>query len=75
LQNKLAGHYQYYGVHGNSRALWDFYEDVKKLVFKWLNRRSQRRSYSWKAFKQMLKHIRLVKPRITEKKRSQCTPG
>lgn len=73
LQNKLAGHYQYYGVHGNSRALWDFYEDVKKLLFKWLNRRSQRRSYTWKAFKQMLKHIRLVKPRITEKKRSYCT--
>jgi len=68
VQSKLVGHYQYYGVHGNSRALWDFYEEVKQLVFKWLNRRSQRRSYTWKAFKHMLKNIQLAVPRITEKK-------
>ena len=58
-----------YGVRGNARALWDFYEEVKKLLFTWLNRRSQRRSYTWKAFTQMLKNIRLVRPRITEKTR------
>jgi group II intron reverse transcriptase/maturase len=68
VQTKLVGHYQYYGVFGNSRALWDFYEEVKQLLFKWLNRRSQRRSYTWKAFKHMLKHIRLAVPRITERK-------
>jgi len=69
LQTKLVGHYQDYGVRGNARARWDFYEKVKKLLFTWLNRRSQRRSYTWTAFTQMLKHIRLVKPRITEKTR------
>jgi group II intron reverse transcriptase/maturase len=68
VQSNLVGHYQYYGVCGNSRALWDFYDEVKKLLFKWLNRRSQRRSYTWKAFKHMLKHIRLAVPRITERK-------
>ena len=68
LQTKLKGHYQYYGVFGNSRALWNFYEEVKRLLHKWLNRRSQRRSYTWKALNQMLRNVKLAKPRITEKK-------
>ena len=69
LNAKLRGHYQYYGVRGNSRSLWEFYEEVMKMVFKWLNRRSQRKSYTWEAFKRLLSRIRFAKPRITELKR------
>ena len=69
LNTKLQGHYQYYGVHGNSKALWSFYETVKKFCFTWLNRRSQRRSYCWAAFHRLLSYIPLAKPRITELKR------
>jgi group II intron reverse transcriptase/maturase len=69
LNAKLRGHYQYYGVRGNSRSLWTFYEEVMKMVFKWLNRRSQRKSYNWEMFKRLLSRIRLAKPRITESKR------
>jgi group II intron reverse transcriptase/maturase len=69
LNAKLRGHYQYYGVRGSSRSLWAFYEEVMKMVFKWLNRRSQRKSYNWETFKRLLSRIRLAKPRITESKR------
>ncbi len=69
LNTKLLGHYNYYGVRGNSRSLWEFYDEVMKICFKWLNRRSQRRSYTWEAFKRLLSFITLAKPRITEMKR------
>lgn len=69
LNTKLLGHYHYYGVRGNSRSLWEFYDEVMKMLFKWLNRRSQRRSYTWEAFKRLLSYIKLARPRITETKR------
>jgi group II intron reverse transcriptase/maturase len=73
LNAKLRGHYQYYGVRGNARALWEFYEEVKKMLLKWLNRRSHRKSYTWEAFKRLLSRLPLVKPRITESKRLHRT--
>ena len=69
LNAKLQGHYNYYGVRGNSRSLWVFYDEVKQMCFKWLNRRSQRRSYTWEAFKRLLAYIKIARPRITESKR------
>jgi RNA-directed DNA polymerase len=66
LARKLLGHWNYYGVHYNSESLREFYKQVCRLVFKWLNRRSQRRSYSWERFKQMLARHAIPKPRIVE---------
>ena len=47
---KLCGHFNYYGVSDNSAALEHFYDKTRHLVFKWLNRRSQRRSFTWESF-------------------------
>jgi len=66
---KLQGHYNYFGVHGNSRGLRVFYREVALIVFKWPNRRSQRRSYNWRTFWQMVNAINLPLPRITEARR------
>jgi hypothetical protein len=66
LAKKLLGHWNYYGVHYNSESLSEFYKQVCRLVFKWLNRRSQRRSYSWARFKIMLARHNIPKPRIVE---------
>jgi len=65
LESKLRGHYQYYGVSGNTRALGRFYDRTIRLVRKWLNRRSQRKSFSWAGFREYLKHYPLPRPRIT----------
>lgn len=64
LQAKLRGHYQYYGVSGNMRMLTCFYVATKRLTLKWLNRRSQRKSFSWKRFQLYLNHYPLPQPRI-----------
>jgi RNA-directed DNA polymerase len=50
LASKIRGHLTYFGVTDNSRALEQFRRAVRQLLFKWLNRRSQRRSFTWEGF-------------------------
>ena len=50
LRRRLRGYWNYYCVLGNSRMTWKYYREVSKLLFKWLNRRSQRKSYTWAQF-------------------------
>lgn len=69
LNAKLRGYYNYYGVRGNYDSLASFFYHAVNILFKWLNRRSQRKSYNWVGFAELLKHFRIAKPRITEKKR------
>ena len=66
LKMKLSGHYAYYGIETNSKT-WVFYNLCLKLLFKWINRRSQKRSYSWKGFMDRLKHSPLPKPFLANK--------
>jgi hypothetical protein len=40
---------------------------AKQILFKWLNRRSQRRSMTWAQFGERLKQWDLPLPRIVEK--------
>ena len=47
VQQHLRGHFQYFGVSGNSRSLRQYLYASRRLLFKWLNRRSQRRSVTW----------------------------
>ena len=69
LNRRLLGHYNYYGLRGNSRSLWRFYQWALESSFKWLNRRGgKRRSFTWKAFAQALKRLGVARPRITERK-------
>ena len=67
LASKLRGHYQYYGISGNSRMLKVFYYRVVRMVHKWLNRRSQRNRWSWECFTEYLKHYPLPVPHIVHK--------
>lgn len=66
LKSKLRGYYQYYGVIMNSHSLWAFYRQAMRIVFKWLNRRSHRRSYNWEQFKRLWARLQMPRPRITE---------
>jgi len=61
---KLRGHYGYYGVTDNYRGISRFYRQVSKLLYKWLNRRSQRRSYRWSELFELLKRFEVPKPRV-----------
>ena len=64
LRRKLAGHYGYYGVSGNSRGIRNFHLAVVRLAFKWLNRRSQRRSFNWETYTAYMKRHPLPTPKI-----------
>ena len=64
LQAKLRGHYQYYGVSGNMQSLRRYYARTIRMVHKWLNRRSQRKSFSWKGFLEYLERYPLPIPKI-----------
>ncbi|MBK9250147.1 MAG: hypothetical protein IPM69_19070 [Ignavibacteria bacterium] len=46
ISQMVRGHYHYYGVSENSKSLWNYKDKVKKLLYKWLNRRSQKKSYT-----------------------------
>lgn len=61
---KLVGYYRYYGITDNMRYLVKFKYCIENLLFKWLNRRSQRRSYNWEEFKEMLKQFPLIDGKI-----------
>lgn len=65
LSLKLTGHYNYYGVSGNFEEIKRFYESTKALVFKWLNRRSWKKSFNWEEFGEYLNHNPLPKPKLT----------
>jgi len=64
LKAKLRGHYNYYGISSNSRSTQAYYYQTTKLTFKWMNRRSQKQSFSWEQFTQYLKLYPLPKPSL-----------
>ena len=65
LALKLTGHYQYYGLSGNFISIKNYYQQTRKLTFKWMNRRSQKKSWNWQDFEEYLTRHPLPKPRIT----------
>lgn len=65
--SKLRGHVQYYGVSFNSRAVRSFLREAGKILFKWLNRRSQRKSFDWGKFNLFKKKYPLPEAKIRHK--------
>ena len=67
LRKKLRGYWNYYGVIANSQMTGRYHKAVTELVFKWLNRRSQRKSYTWAQFQKHWKgDWQIPAPRIVE---------
>jgi group II intron reverse transcriptase/maturase len=64
LKAKLIGHYSYFGISGNYRSLQQFYYLVRRVIFKGVNRRSQRKSMTWEMFQQYLQWNPLPVPKI-----------
>ncbi len=66
LNVKLRGYYNYYGIIGNFASLQTFFFQAMRILYKWLNRRSQKRSFCYNIFNQITKFYSIEKPRITE---------
>lgn len=64
LNLKLVGHYRYYGISFNGKMITNYLHRVQQFLFKSLNRRSDKKSYSWDGYIEMLKYYPLAKPKI-----------
>lgn len=70
LKAKLQGTWNYYGLIGNCGRMNQLYEITCRTLYKWLNRRSQRRSLKWAAFNRLLQRFAIPKPHIIETQRT-----
>ena len=78
LNAKLRGYYKYFGVRGNYPSLATFYYEAMRFLWKYLNQRSQRKSYNWEGYKQLLTQFDVVKPHIINRprrERKKFVPG
>lgn len=64
LAIKLQGYCRYYGVSDNRSTVDKFLYEVRRLLYKWLNRRSQRKSFEWSRFNLFLKKYPLPRAKI-----------
>ena len=66
LKRRTQGHYQYYGIRGNSKAIGRFAYEVRRAWLKSLRRRSghHAQQWTWERFNRMLEQKPLPKPRI-----------
>lgn len=64
LREKIQGHFNYYGVAGNYDSIKMFHREVQDLVFKWLNRRSQKKSYTKEGFIEMWEYHKIPDPKV-----------
>jgi hypothetical protein len=67
LKSHLLGHYQYFGVSVNYKSLRNYANEVTKMVFTSINRRSQKKSMNWEQFNEYIKWYPLPRPRIIHK--------
>ena len=52
----IRGHCNYYGVSGNFKAIYGFCDYFKRMTFKMLNRRSQRKGLKFAKFLRIWNH-------------------
>ena len=64
---KLQGHVQYYGISFNSTHVTSFLYRAVMILFKWLNRRSQRKSFNWESFELFIKRYPVPKVKVYHK--------
>lgn len=64
LCQQVRGHYAYYGIRGNYRALASFWHAAKCKWHHWLTRRSRERSDGERLWRLLETHFPLPRPRI-----------
>jgi len=64
LRRSLQGYYNYYCITDNITVVVKFHDEIIRQFFKWMNRRSQRKSFTWEKYELFLKKFPLPKPKI-----------
>lgn len=74
VNSKLRGHYNYFGYWCNRHKLHRYYTEVLKILFKWLNRRSQRKSFDYEKFAKVIVKKILQPPELGKLKQIGRNP-
>jgi RNA-directed DNA polymerase len=61
---RVQGHLNYYAITDNAESCQLYLHLTRRGLFKWLNRRSQRKSYTWDGFLQALRHVGWPQARV-----------
>jgi len=64
LVRRIQGHFNYFGVNGNSRSMALLVHHAQRAWYNWLCRRSQRARLTWERFTEILRDYPLPEPRI-----------
>jgi group II intron reverse transcriptase/maturase len=64
LTRRIQGHFNYFGVNGNAKALSLILYKVERAWIRWLRRRSQRTRMTWERFNRMLREMPLPKVKV-----------
>jgi len=56
-RSRVIGHLSYYAITDNLERCSYYEYRAKRILFKWLNRKSQRKSYTWEGFTQALEWV------------------
>ena len=64
VNQMLVGYYHYYGITDNGRSLYNFLCRVERMLFYWLNHRSNKKSYTWEQYNMMKTYYPLKMPKI-----------
>ena len=63
LNIKLMGHYRYYGITDNTESMRQYYRITVNMLYKILNRRTQKNKYTFKEYKEKIMK-KIITPRI-----------
>jgi len=61
---RVMGHLSYYAITDNMGRSSDYAYRARGILFKWLNRKSQRKAYTWASLNQALASIKWPVPRV-----------
>jgi RNA-directed DNA polymerase len=61
---RVLGHLNYYAITDNSEKCIKYNYYAKRILFKWINRKSQRPSYTWAGFQKALNYVKWPQPII-----------
>ena len=72
---RVQGHLNYYAMTDNAESCQRYMHLTRRALFKWLNRRSQRKSYTWNGLLQALRHVGWPQARIRVHLNPFATPN
>ncbi len=63
---RIVGYLNYYAITDNSKRCGEYVYQATRILFKWLNRKSQRTSYRWEGYLQVLKWLKWPSARVRQ---------